>query len=61
MDAAVKADIDKIFDRTLKFLEHNRKLLVDTSKELLERETLDEPDLQAVAKKVKALTTPKPA
>ncbi|KNG94614.1 ATP-dependent zinc metalloprotease FtsH [Pseudaestuariivita atlantica] len=53
MDAAVKAEVDKVFDRTVSLLKQNRKLLEEAAKDLLERETLDEPDLQAIAEKVK--------
>lgn len=53
MDAAVKELIDKIFERTVKLLEDNLDLLESTAKDLLERETLNEPDLQAIAEKVK--------
>lgn len=53
MDAAVKNVIDRIFERTIKVLEDNRGLLESTARDLLERETLDEPDLQAIAEKVR--------
>ena len=53
MDAAVKAIIDKVFARTVAILEANRALLEETARELLDRETLDEPDLAAVAEKVR--------
>ncbi|WP_110649242.1 ATP-dependent zinc metalloprotease FtsH [Salinicola peritrichatus] len=53
MDAAVKAIIDRVFARTVAILEANRALLEETARELLDRETLDEPDLAAVAEKVR--------
>lgn len=53
IDAAVKNVIDRIFERTIKVLEDNRGLLESTARDLLERETLDEPDLQAIAEKVR--------
>jgi len=52
MDDKVRAVIDTIFDRTVALLEANRDLLEETAKELLERETLDEPDLTGIAAKV---------
>lgn len=55
MDAAVKDVIDKIFERTVKLLENNRDLLESSARALLERETLSEPDLQAIAEKVRTL------
>ena len=54
MDTAVKAIIDDIFARTVALLDANRALLEETSRDLLDRETLDEPDLRAIAKKVRA-------
>ncbi len=53
MDAAVKAIIGDIFARTVALLETNRALLEETSRDLLDRETLDEPDLRAIAEKVR--------
>ena len=53
MDVAVKAIIDDIFARTVALLEANRALLEETSRDLLDRETLDEPDLRAIAEKVR--------
>lgn len=61
MDAAVKEVIERIFDETVSLLETNRTLLESTSKSLLDRETLDEPDLQAIAKQVKSPRVPKAA
>jgi cell division protease FtsH len=52
MDTAVKAIIDDIFARTVALLDANRALLEETSRDLLDRETLDEPDLRAIAEKV---------
>ncbi|GHG86679.1 ATP-dependent zinc metalloprotease FtsH [Pseudodonghicola xiamenensis] len=54
MDTAVKAIIDDIFGRTVALLDANRALLEETSRDLLDRETLDEPDLRAIAEKVRA-------
>ena len=54
MDTAVKAIIDDIFARTVALLDANRALLEETSRDLLDRETLDEPDLRAIAEKVRA-------
>ena len=54
MDVAVKAIIDDIFARTVALLEANRALLEETSRDLLDRETLDEPDLRAIAEQVRA-------
>ena len=53
MDVAVRAIIDRVFARTLSTLEENRDLLVATARELLERETLAEADLAAVATRVR--------
>ncbi len=53
MDTAVKAIIDDIFARTVALLDANRALLEETSRDLLDRETLDEPDLRAIAEKVR--------
>lgn len=53
MDVAVKSEIDRIFDRTLKILRTNKTLLEESASDLLERETLDEPDLKAIADRVK--------
>ncbi|WPY96823.1 ATP-dependent zinc metalloprotease FtsH [Limimaricola variabilis] len=61
MDAAVKEVIERIFDETVSLLETNRTLLESTSKSLLDRETLDEPGLQAIAKQVKSPKAPKAA
>ena len=53
MDTAVKVIIDDIFARTVALLDANRALLEETSRDLLDRETLDEPDLRAIAEKVR--------
>ena len=52
MDAAIKQVIDEIFERTLSVLEANRALLEETSRDLLDKETLDEPDLLKIAERV---------
>lgn len=54
IDVAVKAIIDDIFARTVALLEANRALLEETSRDLLDRETLNEPDLRAIAEQVRA-------
>ena len=53
MDAAVRELVERIFDRTVALLEDNRDLLESTAKDLLGRETLDEPDLKSVSEKVR--------
>jgi cell division protease FtsH len=53
MDAAVRELVERIFERTVALLEINRDLLVSTAKDLLGRETLDEPDLKSVSEKVR--------
>lgn len=44
---------DGVFKRTLSLLEANRALLEQSAQDLLQRETLDEPDLVAIGSKVK--------
>ncbi|PPB81488.1 cell division protease FtsH [Albidovulum inexpectatum] len=56
MDAAVKALIDKVFDRTIAILSANRDLLEESARDLLERETLDDADLQKIAQRVRKET-----
>ncbi len=53
MDRKVREVIDGVFDRTLSMLEANRDLLAETARSLLERETLDEADLAAIAARVR--------
>jgi cell division protease FtsH len=53
MDRKVRETIDRIFERTVALLRDNRALLEESAKELLERETLDEPDLKRIAERVK--------
>jgi cell division protease FtsH len=53
MDAAVKQVLDDIFKRALTLLKLNRALLEESARELLETETLDEPDLLSIAERVK--------
>ncbi len=53
MDTAVKEIVGRIFDRTVGILERNRPLLEESARDLLERETLAEADLQAIASRVK--------
>ena len=53
MDAKVRDIVDGVFKRTLALLQANRALLEQSAQDLLQRETLDEPDLAAIASKVK--------
>ena len=53
MDAKVRDIVDGVFKRTLSLLEANRALLEQSAQDLLQRETLDEPDLVAIGAKVK--------
>jgi len=46
IDAAVKALVDKAFDRAVLILQQNRALLDRSAKELLIKETLSDDDLQ---------------
>jgi cell division protease FtsH len=61
MDAAVRELVERIFERTVALLESNRDLLESTAKDLLERETLDEPDLKSVSEKVRRPETDRAA
>jgi len=61
MDAAVRELVERIFDRTVALLESNRDLLESTAKDLLGRETLDEPDLKSVSEKVRRPETDRAA
>ena len=53
MDAKVRDIVDGVFKRTLTLLETNLDLLEQSAQDLLQRETLDEPDLVAIGSKVK--------
>ena len=53
MDAKVRDIVDGVFKRTLALLETNRDLLEQSAQDLLQRETLNEPDLVAMGSKVK--------
>ena len=53
MDLKVRDIVDGVFKRTLTLLETNRELLEQSAQDLLQRETLDEPDLVAIGSKVK--------
>lgn len=53
MDLKVRDIVDGVFKRTLSLLEANRALLEQSAQDLLQRETLDEPDLVAIGSKVK--------
>jgi cell division protease FtsH len=61
MDAAVRELVERIFERTVALLESNRDLLESTAKDLLGRETLDEPDLKSVSEKVRRPETDRAA
>ncbi|MGB0498434.1 MAG: ATP-dependent zinc metalloprotease FtsH [Rubricella sp.] len=56
MDAKVREVIDAVFDRTLTLLDANRDLLKETSRALLERETLGDADLSKIAERVERPT-----
>ncbi|GAB4258395.1 MAG: ATP-dependent zinc metalloprotease FtsH [Pararhodobacter sp.] len=56
MDAKVREVIDRVFDRTLALLDANRELLKETSRALLERETLGDSELSAIAERVERPT-----
>jgi len=53
MDLKVRDIVDGVFKRTLTLLETNLDLLEQSAQDLLQRETLDEPDLVAIGSKVK--------
>ncbi|HSF94619.1 MAG TPA: ATP-dependent zinc metalloprotease FtsH [Thermohalobaculum sp.] len=53
IDAGVKTILDAAFARALKSLTANRKLLVETAADLLERETLTAEDLEPVRMRLK--------
>ncbi len=53
MDQAVKDLVERIFKRTVALLEANRALLEASAADLLERETLEEADLEKIAAQVK--------
>jgi cell division protease FtsH len=53
MDLKVREIVDGVFKRTLALLETNRDLLERSAQDLLQRETLDEPDLVAIGSKVR--------
>ncbi|WP_375565819.1 ATP-dependent zinc metalloprotease FtsH [Oceaniradius stylonematis] len=52
LDRAVKDIIAAVFDRTLTILEDNRGVLEKSAKTLLEKETLDEAELQGFASQI---------
>ncbi|GIX14712.1 MAG: ATP-dependent zinc metalloprotease FtsH [Paracoccaceae bacterium] len=52
MDAKLREVIDQVFARTLDILRANRALLETSARELLERETLDEAALKAIAERI---------
>ena len=58
MDRKLRETINAIFERAVEIVTDNRALLEETAKELLERETLDEPDIRRIAERVKK---PRPA
>ncbi|MFC0634681.1 hypothetical protein [Brevundimonas balnearis] len=45
--------VDGVFKRTLTLLETNLDILEQSAQDLLQRETLDEPNLVAIGSKVK--------
>ena len=49
----VRDIVDGVFKRTLTLLESNLDLLEQSAQDLLQRETLDEPDLVAIGSTVK--------
>jgi cell division protease FtsH len=53
IDCAVRAFVDAAFDRARAVLEHNRTILEESARSLLERETLTEADLLPIFEKVK--------
>ncbi|RMH50945.1 MAG: ATP-dependent metallopeptidase FtsH/Yme1/Tma family protein [Alphaproteobacteria bacterium] len=52
MDAKLREVIEQVFARTLDILRANRALLETSARELLERETLDEAALKAIAERI---------
>jgi cell division protease FtsH len=52
IDCAVRAIVDAAFERARALLEHNRGILVESARALLDRETLAETDLQPFFEKV---------
>jgi cell division protease FtsH len=52
IDEAVRGIVARAFDRAISILERNRKLLEDTAKELLAKETLNEPEIEAIKARV---------
>ena len=52
IDCAVRAIVDAAFDRARAVLEHNRPILEESARALLERETLAEADLRPIFEKV---------
>jgi cell division protease FtsH len=61
IDRAVRELVGKAFRRAREILEANRGLLDESARLLLERETLDEEELKAVAARVRAASLPAPA
>ncbi|MFZ5783349.1 MAG: cell division protein FtsH, partial [Pseudomonadota bacterium] len=53
MDQKVREVVDGVFKRTLALLESNRGLLEQSARDLLQRETLDETELNEIGLKVK--------
>ena len=52
IDCAVRAIVDAAFDRAHAVLEHNRPILEESARALLDRETLTEADLKPIFEKV---------
>jgi cell division protease FtsH len=49
IDDEVRATVDRVFDRTVALLRERRDVLERTARRLLEKETLDEVELQQLA------------
>ncbi|SCY98281.1 ATP-dependent zinc metalloprotease FtsH [Microvirga guangxiensis] len=49
VDEEVRANVDRVFDRTVALLQDRRELLERTARRLLEKETLDEAELKQLA------------
>jgi cell division protease FtsH len=52
IDRAVREMVDKVYDRAVSILERNRKLLQESARALLDRETLGESDLAQIKQKI---------
>jgi cell division protease FtsH len=61
IDRAVRELVGKAFRRAREILEANRNLLDESAALLLERETLDEEELKALATRIQTASLPAPA